>query len=68
MNRTQYRQARRLIRDNGAYALRWLAPAQANVWRVLLAQRDDRLAEEEFFFRAMNGSPAVKLAGRYARA
>ena len=25
MNRTQYRQARRLVRDNGRFALRWLS-------------------------------------------
>ena len=29
MNRTEYRQARRLVRENGRFALRWLPADQA---------------------------------------
>lgn len=47
MTRTEYRKARRLIRDNGRYALRWMA---ADVFAVMDALQTvkattDRLAE-----------------------
>ena len=44
MNRTQYKQARRLIRDNGNYALRWLEPDHAEIMHDLQAGKD-KLAE-----------------------
>ena len=44
--RTEYRKARRLIRDNGRYALRWMESKTAAVMDVLLwGQQKDRLAE-----------------------
>lgn len=46
MNRTEYRAARRLIRDNGRYALRWLSAEAFAVMDVLVwGQQKDRLAE-----------------------
>ena len=45
MTRTQYRQARRLIRDNGRFALRWLPADQAAAMNALLAKTDDLIAE-----------------------
>lgn len=48
MTRTEYRQARRLIRDNGRYALRWLPEAvRADMDNLLFNIQDskDRLAE-----------------------
>lgn len=45
LNKTQYRYARRLIRDNGMHALRWLLPASAAVMVRLHAARGDELAE-----------------------
>ena len=45
MNRTQYRQARRLVRDNGRFALRWLPADQAAVMEAVTAKTNDLLAE-----------------------
>lgn len=45
MNRTQYRQARRLIRDNGRFALRWLPADQAEAMNALLAKPTDLITE-----------------------
>ena len=45
MNRTQYRPARRMIRDNGRYALRWLPADQAAAMNALLAKPNDLIAE-----------------------
>lgn len=47
MNRTEYRSARRLIRDNGRFALRWLPADQADVMDRLdtEARSTDPLAE-----------------------
>ena len=50
MNRTQYRQARRLIRDNGRYALKWLnAQAREAFGHLLFNIQDskDLLAERQ---------------------
>lgn len=46
MTRTEYRKARRLIRDNGRYALRWMRADVFAVMDTLLAIQDsaDRLA------------------------
>lgn len=59
MDRTTYRQARRLIRDNGAHALRWLAPADAQVMRALASQSDDGYSELLFFKRSHAGCVGV---------
>ena len=40
MNRTDYRNARALIRANGAYALRWMSAPHAAAMRQLLAIAD----------------------------
>lgn len=46
MTKAEYRKARRLIRDNGRYALRWLVPEVAKVMDVLVfGQQCDWLAE-----------------------
>ena len=45
MNRAQYRQARRLIRNNGRFALRWLPADQAEAMNTLLAKPTDLIAE-----------------------
>lgn len=46
MTKTEYRKARRLIRDNGRYALRWLGAEAAKVMDVLVyGQACDWLAE-----------------------
>lgn len=45
MNRQEYRAARRLIRDNGAFALRWLkGHVNRAMDRLIYGQTDDRLA------------------------
>lgn len=47
MTRTEYRKARRLIRDNGRYALRWMSAEVFAVMDALQTVKDstDRLAE-----------------------
>ena len=46
MNRNAYTAARRLIRENGRYALRWLDANDRAVFdRLVFGQRDDDLAE-----------------------
>ncbi len=46
MNKTEYLKARRLIRDNGRYALRWLGAEAAKVMDALVyGQSCDWLAE-----------------------
>lgn len=47
MNRTQYRRARRLIRDNGRVALKWLDDSGRAVMERLIDERNakDTLAE-----------------------
>lgn len=49
MNRTEYRLARRLFRDNGKYALTWMPPSTREVFQRLIAQKDDPYDEIEFF-------------------
>lgn len=54
MTRTQYRAARRLIRDNGVFALRWLQAAEREAmtklaWRTAAT---DPLAERVWILRA----------------
>jgi hypothetical protein len=44
MNRHDYRRARRLIRDNGIHALRWLTPTAAGIMGTLSGQRSDPLS------------------------
>ncbi|MFT0549142.1 hypothetical protein ACMHYO_22730 [Allopusillimonas ginsengisoli] len=46
INKSQYKQARRLIRDNGLSAIGWMAPSVAQVMDALhRGQGKDRLAE-----------------------
>lgn len=47
MNRHEYNNARRMIRDNGRYALKWFIPTVQNDMRYLLDIQDatDQLAE-----------------------
>ena len=45
MTKTEYRKARRLVRDNGRYALRWLNETGRAVFEQLMDAPMDRLAE-----------------------
>ena len=46
ISKEEYRQARRLLRDNGKAAIRWMSPKQAEVMDVLtFGLGKDRLAE-----------------------
>ena len=56
MNSTQYRQARRLLRDNGTYALRWLPTSQAATMSALMSQRGDPLQDRASW---RDGTPAA---------
>jgi hypothetical protein len=48
MTRSSYRKARRLLRDNGRFALRWLSKGDRDIFeRLLMIQdREDSLAEK----------------------
>ena len=50
MNRTEYRTARRLYRDNGTASLRWLTADHAAVMRSILEAPADPYSELVFFF------------------
>ena len=57
MTRTQYRQARRLIRDNGRFALRWLPKEHAAAMEsVLFRHPQDNLAERANCYDALGWS------------
>lgn len=65
MNRTEYRQARRLIRDNGRFALRWLPSDQAAAMNALLAKTNDLIAERADCYATMGWG--IHLAKSLAR-
>jgi len=65
MNRNQYRQARRLIRDNGRFALRWLPADQAAAMNALLAKTDDLISERADCYATMGWG--IHLAKSLAR-
>jgi hypothetical protein len=45
MNKSQYKQNRRLLRDNGTYALRWMSQTDKQAMTKLVYQSTDILAE-----------------------
>lgn len=45
MTRTQYKKARRMVRDNGLYALRWLDAQAATIMEKIYRAPTDWLAE-----------------------
>lgn len=54
MTRTQYRQARRLCRQNGRYALRWLPTDQARIMEaVMYSKPTDPIAERADCYQTM---------------
>ena len=65
MNRTQYRQARRLIRDNGRFALNWLPADQAAAMNALLTKPNDLLTERADCYATMGWG--IHLAKSLAR-
>ena len=52
MNKSEYRAARRLIRDNGLYALHWLGPSAALIMDTLHYQPVDMYSDIQSFFKA----------------
>lgn len=66
MTKTEYRKARRLCRDNGRYALRWLNETGAVVMqKVMFTKPADLLAEREWCYRHMGWG--IHLAKSIAR-
>ena len=66
MNRTQYRQARRMCRDNGRYALQWLPQEQAAVMdAVMFKKSNDLIAERADCYETMGWG--IHLAKSLAR-
>lgn len=65
MNRTQYRTARRMLRDNGYYSLRWMSEQARSTFEQLRHQRDDPYAEIAFFFRSHATTVGSRLVFRY---
>ena len=48
INRSEYKEARRLLRDNGDYAYRWIAQEHGQPIRKLLGiGQHDRLTDEQ---------------------
>ena len=68
MNRTEYRAARRLIRDNGRYALTWLDKEDRRDWTHLLDAAEDSYSDLVWMKRTMNFTSAQQfLRARYYR-
>lgn len=65
MNRTRYRQARRLVRDNGRFALRWLPADQAAAMSAIIAKPNDLLTERADCYATMGWG--IHLAKSLAR-
>lgn len=69
MNRTQYRAARRLVRDNGSFALRWLPADQAAAMSAIIAKPNDLIAERADCYATMGwGIHLAKSLARYGGA
>lgn len=51
MTRTQYNKARRLLRDNGKYALLLMTGQTREIMEALMYQPDDRLHERDCIIR-----------------
>lgn len=56
MTRKEYTEYRRLLRDNGRYALRWMSPATARIMRRLLTQPSDWMEEKASIMRQLPGA------------
>lgn len=65
MNRTQYRTARRLVRDNGRFALRWLPADQAAAMSAIIAKPNDLITERADCYATMGWG--IHLAKSLAR-
>lgn len=52
ITRQEYRAARRLIRDNGIYALFWMTPTVALIMETLRYQREDQFIDIQVFFKS----------------
>lgn len=66
MTRNQYRQARRMCRDNGRFALRWMKPEDSKVMaEVMFSKPIDLLAERQDCYRSMGWG--IHLAKSIAR-
>lgn len=53
MTRKEYTEARRLLRDNGRYALRWMGAGTARSMKRLLSQRADWMEEKQAVMRML---------------
>lgn len=62
VTRKEYNGARRLLRDNGRYSLRWMTSRVAAVMRQLQEAKPDDLAEKQAFF---TGPHAAKVPAGY---
>lgn len=65
MNRTQYLTARRMLRENGYYSLRWMSEQARAAFEQLRQQRDDPYEEIAFFFRSHKTSVSNRLTFRH---
>lgn len=55
MTKSEYRKARRLVRDNGWYALNWLTGSVLQAFQRLRWQHIDDLADKADFLSYMRG-------------
>lgn len=65
MNKNQYRIARRMIRENGRYALQWMRKDIGQEMARIIEIRKDELGDREELFRDMGWG--IHLSKRIAR-
>ncbi|MBR8221268.1 hypothetical protein [Burkholderia ambifaria] len=65
MNRTEYREARRMVRENGLYALKWMNAEEQSVAHAIYWPPEDPLAVRADLFRVMGWG--IHLAKSIAR-
>ncbi|MBR8085687.1 hypothetical protein KDX23_23395 [Burkholderia vietnamiensis] len=65
MNRTEYRETRRMVRENGLYALKWMSAEEQNVAHAIFCPPEDPLEVRVHLFVVMGWS--AHLAASIAR-
>lgn len=67
MTRSEYRKARRLVRSNGLYALRWLTPDHAGAMFAISRPAGDYLALRADLARHETSAIALRLTTNVTR-
>lgn len=67
MNRTQYRQARRMARDNGRHALRWIPANQREQAEVLFFDHTEDPLQSREWIKQNFGADGLACEMRHAQ-